>query len=225
MKNKIILLILIGCFFSNIAFSEQQPRHYSLENVPYSIKKDIQCLHSSYDKIMENKEDKSRYEKQFIDCFPKTFDRFVLFFGYYYNLTSKLVFNDPDAYYDSSLIRRHKKDLSPYDYPELFINLMIEKEDYLTMFSLGVNGYYQADAVSYYVHIMSAFIEENPQITAETLNKMTPKDLDSFWYFYFEGWTFFKKFPKELLGLKPYSEKVFLSGQSMFEFVKQNYEK
>lgn len=218
-----ILLLLISCTFAPFSYAEKVKRN-GLENVPFSLKRDIKCLHDNYQNITTGANDTSQYEKAYLDCFPKSFDRFVLFFDYYGALYCQLNTICMHSY-DEPLIKvRGGTEYEDIDYPALFIELLTKRKMYSEIFHIGVNGYYIAgDGVSNYSYLLEQFIESHIKISTQTLNKMTDRDLDSFWYFMFDGWTYNEPFPEKYLELEQYSKRVFTSAQRMFKLYKENY--
>lgn len=117
------------------------------------------------------KSDDREYQMKFFDAFPASFTLFNQLYGYSENTYHVL--------YEES-----QKHVS------LFCELRdaVAKEKYYEkLVSLGLKGHWDADAVNYLQHCMEKYIKEDLSLIVSTLENYSNKEIESFWYFLFDG--------------------------------------
>ncbi len=178
MRNKMRTKILRWCLLV-ISLSVQGAQSIDQNSKwfkPYGASYDSSCLLETYVKI-ENNIDLIKNNRLFIDCFPKNFDRFVDVFGY-----------QVSSYFDvekhSGFLAENEK--SP-DIINHFFKLGGNDDNIYQILSIGVNGFWQLDNVGLYQYYLRDFIKENQSESFNFLDDLSQRDLDSFWFFFFDG--------------------------------------
>ena len=117
------------------------------------------------------KSDDREYQVKFFDAFPASFSLFNQLYGY-------------NTHTQHVLYEESRKHVS------LFCELRdaVAKDKYYEkLVSLGLNGHWDADAVTYLQICMERFIKEDLPLTVSTLENYSDKEIKSFWYFLFDG--------------------------------------
>jgi len=182
------LLILISFY----TYSEQ------LES--YDVESSAKCIDSAFGNIISRNDIEDNTES-FYQCFPKTFDNFVSVFGY-----SDLDTAGPLAENDKA-----------YDFIDFFFELSESNGQHNDVIQLSVEGFWQIDNVAYLQHMLHSFVTKNLDESINELSKLSPRELESFWFFYFDGQTPLREMPKELSALKAKNLDVYLVAESEFK--------
>ncbi|WP_167489448.1 hypothetical protein [Vibrio ouci] len=152
--------------------------------------------------MIEKNDDVVSNQERFYQCFPKNFDRFLAIFGY----------SETDSGTDGLLAGNEKS----YDYLDQFFKLTISKNQYSNMFQLGVNGHWQVDNVAYLQYLLREFFTSHKNTAIEELDRLSDRELKSFWFFYFDSQTKLKSVPNEVLSIKDTNARVYNFALSEF---------
>ncbi|WP_310555767.1 SH3 domain-containing protein [Flavobacterium sp.] len=135
------------------------------------------CKSESQESLGSIIELKKAYSKNddalFIKNFPKNHKQFVSYFGW------NDILDKPFPLYNEN-----------EKYIEKFFNIVSKNEnkEFLKLIiDIGVNGKYQADAVSYFKMQTEKIFIKNPNLVCELLKDRKTRDVDSFWYFYIDS--------------------------------------
>lgn len=112
-------------------------------------------------------------EVLFLENFPKNYEQFVSYFGWNDTSNSSYpLYNESTEYIDRffKIISKEKN-----------------KESLKLIIDIGVNGKYQADGVNYFKRKTEELFVKIPNLPCELLKDRKSKDIDSFWYFYFDS--------------------------------------
>ncbi|MDE1326063.1 hypothetical protein L9W97_13065 [Vibrio aestuarianus] len=173
---------------------------------PYGASYDSSCLLEAYEKI-EKKIDLEKNNRLFMDCFPKNFDRFVDIFGY-----------QVSSYFDvekgSGFLAENEK--SP-DIIGHFFEVSEHDENIDRILFIGVNGFWQLDNVGVYQYYLRDFIKNNQSKSFKFLDNLSQRDLDSFWFFFFDGRYSDKNFPNFLKKNEFASKRILDSAAKAYE--------
>ncbi len=149
------------------------------------------CKSESQESLGSIIELKKAYSKNdddlFIKNFPKNHKQFVSYFGWNDTL------DKPFPLYDES-----------EKYINKFFNIISKKENKESLkriIDIGINGKYQADAVSYFKMQTEKVFIKDPNLVCELLKDRKTKDIDSFWHFYIDS-------PQPLTTVPKYFEKL-----------------
>lgn len=112
-------------------------------------------------------------EKLFLENFPKNYNQFVSYFRWNDSMNVPYpLYKESTKYIDKffAIISKDKTEES--------LRLMID---------IGLNGKYQADAVSYFKMNIEKLFVKNPNLICKLLKNRNSKEIDSFWYFYLDS--------------------------------------
>ena len=174
---------------------------YANNSKTYDVDLYAGCIEMTYN-IYDNQFIKES-EERFLQCFPKTFDRFVSIFGYSEDDT-----RGPFVENDKS-----------YDYIELFFELSESNNQYDSIIRLGINGVWQIDNVAYLQHLLHSFLINNLDLALEEMSKLSHRDLQSFWFFYFDGQLPLKSIPEEVYSIKDKNLRIYMAAEDEFNKV------
>lgn len=191
------MLVLCSLLLSSNAFSN------SYIHLP--VDRDVRCLNDAYQGAVKGNTDDVA---AFLQCFPKTFYLF------------RATFASGDGYHHRSAI--YDAEIA-YAYIQLFFSLNSEQSNYLPLFKIALNGHWEVDAVNYYKQALVAFMEEEPELAAGTLEKLDEKQRSSFWFFYFDGPVFSNSMPKEVKALEVFSQDMFDEAKSVHLYFKETF--
>ncbi len=187
-KNFLILILLLV------------PLHSYANQNYFSLRDDVSCLKGNFEGA-QNKVKES--ELMFFDCFPKDFRKYAMIFG----LGGGGVDNNYGKLYNES-----------YDYVMLYFEISKKYKKYSSIFSIAINGHWEADAVNVYQHELKEFISDNPKVSYDELSRFDDKNLFSFWFFYFDGPIHPKALPREILNINDSSKRIATSAQYLVDY-------
>ena len=201
MKPKILLWLILVASLTVQASQPLSDNHIWSKH--YGANYDANCLLESYSEIKKNIEI-NHNNKIFMDCFPKNFDRFVDLFGY-----------QNSSYFDGEngmgilTIDDVSVDLINY-----FFELNTKDDNVSRVLLVAVNGFWQLDNIGVFQHYLRDFVKENQDDSFEYLDSLSQRDLDSFWFFFFDGRYPDKVFPNYVKENKSISHRVLSSAES-----------
>jgi len=166
------LLIYVICLVFILPTIKSQEYNNELDSL--QIIKMIEKLRTSYLKAIND--DTIKYKIEFFEIFPNTFSLYTQIYDYNKVKTCE---EAADNLYNEY-----------HSHSELFCYLrnLINKEDYYKkIIKLGINGYWDADAINDLQHCIYKCINENLPLTIETLKSFTDDEIESFWYFIYDG--------------------------------------
>nr|WP_315238869.1 SH3 domain-containing protein [uncultured Flavobacterium sp.] len=137
----------------------------------------ISCKSESQESLVSITELKTAYLKKddllFIKKFPKNYKQFVSYFGWNESL------DKPNPLYNES-----------EKYINLFFLIVTKKENKESLkliVDIGINGKYQADAVSYFRRKTEELFIQTPNLACNLLKNRNIQEVDSFWHYYFDS--------------------------------------
>jgi len=109
----------------------------------------------------------SNNQKIYFDLFPNSFESFEKVFGFKNGKAAPL--------YDG------------FEYVQALFKLndIPEKQQIQKWINISIGGHWEADAVNYFQHNLQPRILQNVDLTYELLSKRTSKEIESFFYFFF----------------------------------------
>lgn len=143
--------------------------------------------------------DTLKYQKLFFDEFPTRFSEFDSLYGYKENVTGDLIY--------SGILEDHA-------IPHI-INLFnritcISEKNYLNKtINIAINGRWEADGVSYFLHGLQERVLKNPALTFKLLENRSDEEIKSFWYFFYDGPHPAENIPKEFDIMKIINPKIY----------------
>ncbi|MDN5355826.1 MAG: hypothetical protein PWQ43_768 [Rikenellaceae bacterium] len=210
MKSLKIFLIILNIFMCNSIYS-QDFNNTNKKVDTLKIKNISKKLRESYILPSEVYEVYGIYEKkQFFEGFPDSFELFEQIYGYRPPIDTLYT-----LYFES------------YNHLNLFCELrnVINKEDYYKkIIKLGIGGYWDADAINYLQHCIDICINENLPLTIKTLKSFTDDEIESFWYFIFDGPLRTKRLPVDIEDIKIIDEHIADLAKRALEKAKKNDE-
>lgn len=125
----------------------------------------LRSIYLAYEKAI----DKKPYEIQFFQAFPRSFTEFTALYGYENQQAAPL--------YDQA-----------FQHMQLFNNIQSVNDTayYRRILSLGMDGKWDADAVSYLQQVVREHVVANIHLTVYLLRQRSLSDVSNFWYFYFD---------------------------------------
>ncbi|WP_047043435.1 hypothetical protein [Vibrio mexicanus] len=108
-----------------------------------------------------------------------------------------------------------------YEYVDLYFELSRDRKKYYPLTSIALNGHWEVDGVNYYRYRLIELLKLEPEHIAKTLDSIGTEDLDSFWFFYFDGPHLAKDMPDEVLALDRISKRVFASAKGVYEYYRE----
>ena len=131
------------------------------------------------------KENNLKNQSAYFELFPNTFDGFLEMFGFENGKAAPL--------YDG------------YDYVQVLFQLdrISKKKQMKKWIEISIGGKWEADAVNYFQNNLQPRILKNIDLTYDLLSKRTDKEIESFFYFFFnEVHPQYDTVPKELKKLQ-----------------------
>jgi hypothetical protein len=168
----IMFLVFIIPSIKSQDYKKQQLNNKKLDSL--QLIKTIDELRTLYLESINN--DTIKYKIKFFEIFPETFQLYTEIYGY---KNVKTCEEEADNLYNES-----------HDHLKLFCELrsIINKDDYYKkIIKLCINGYWDADAINDLQHCLYKCINEDLPLTIKTLKSFTDKEIESFWYFVFDG--------------------------------------
>jgi len=170
------------------------------------------CKSESQENLVSITELKTAYLKKddvlFIEKFPKNYKQFVSYFGWNENL------DKPNPLYNES---------------EKYINLFFlivtkeeNKESLKLIIDIGLNGKYQADAVSYFKRKTEELFIKSPNLACELFKNRNIDEVDSFWYYYFNSPQPTKVIPKYFSNLTNECNSVYKSLDKQIKLIQKD---
>lgn len=135
------------------------------------------CKSQSQESLVSITELKTAYLKKddvlFIEKFPKNYKQFVSYFGWNESLDKpNPLYNESEKYINFFFLIITKKE---------------NKESLKLIVDIGINGKYQADAVSYFKRKTEELFIQTPNLACNLLKNRNIQEVDSFWYYYFDS--------------------------------------
>lgn len=214
MKIKLFLLIFL-ILIIKIQLYSQNYNNNNTKVDTLKIKNISKKLKESYILPSEVYEVYGTYEKvQFFEVFPDSFELFEQIYGYRPPIdTLNTLYYENTLYFES------------YNHLKLFCELrnVINKEDYYKkIIKLGIGGYWDADAINYLQHCIYKCINENLPLTIKTLKSFTDDEIESFWYFIYDGPLRTKNLPVNIEDIKIIDEHIADLAKKALEKAKKN---
>lgn len=159
------------------------------------------CKSESQESFNSINELKSAYLKKddvlFIEKFPKNYKQFVSCFGWNDNLDKpNPLYNESEKYINNFFVIITKKE---------------NKEFLKFIIDIGINGKYQADGVAYFKRKTEELFIKSPDLACELLKNRNLKEVNSFWYYYFDSPQPTKFIPKYFSTLKNECNSIYKS--------------
>ncbi len=163
-KSKLIQLFNV-LFVLCIGFTSCQSQPQSGKTIEEQVK-----VLNQYAEAVTNNEGIKRKEYLilFFQSFPNDFETFDKIYGYH---------EDAVLHLTHTLFEL---------LPELKQSVPAD-EYYKKMISIGIRGKWQADEIGILQHHLQEIVPENIKLSIDILNKKEEKEIESFWYFLFDG--------------------------------------
>jgi hypothetical protein len=201
--NILILFFIISTLFSGAQQSHKFNRVDSEKGneTIEEIKRKADRLRQIYKEAILGSPIKTTYERKFFDEFPSDFKTFFSLYGY-------------DGVVDdlgSHGSKHHILTDESFEHVFLFNRIeSIPNEEYYTkLINLSIGGYWQGDGVNYLNYGLRERVKTDHKLTCELLSKRTNKEIQSFWYFYFDGPHPSKDIPSDLQDIKRINSKIY----------------
>lgn len=166
------LLIYVICLVFILPTIKSQEYNNELDSL--QIIKLIEKLRTSYLKAINN--DTIKYKIEFFEIFPNTFSLYTQI----YDCNKVIICGEQE----NTLCYESHSHLELLCY----LRNLINKEDYYKkIIKLGINGYWDADAINDLQHCIYKCIKEDLPLTIKTLKSFTDDEIESFWYFIYDG--------------------------------------
>jgi len=154
------------------------------------------------------KSDDKEYQVKFFDAFPASFLLFNQLYGYNGN-TYHVLYEESQKHVSLFCELR---------------NTVTKEKYYEKLISLGLNGHWDADAVSYLQHCMEKYIEEDLPLTVSTLENYSDKEIKSFWYFLFDGPHPSETIPVDIDKIRSINDQIASLAEKAFQEVHEDAE-
>jgi len=207
MKKLTFFILLISTIIqvqSNFSiFNTEKPMHDSLTLLK------AQKLVEYADKIMTSPDNDSilHYKRLFFNSFPQSFTDLIniystkRFIDGIYKMDSSIDPNPgPNVEYAVLHISTIFNNINCIDYKK-YINRLID---------ISIGGYWYWDAVSYFWSGLDDKLRNNPVSFLEELQNRTDEEIESFWFFYFDGPHPPDEIPEHLRFVKEYDQRVYI---------------
>jgi hypothetical protein len=169
------------------------------------------CKSESQENFDSITELKTAYLKKdnllFIEKFPKNYKQFVSYFGWNESL------DKPNPLYNES-----------EKYIDLFFFIVTKKENKRSLkfiIDIGINGKYQADAVSYFKRKTDEVFIKAPNLACELLKNRNPQEVNSFWHFYLDSPIPTKSIPNHFRNLKNECNSIYKSLDEQIKLIQK----
>ncbi len=133
------------------------------------------------------------YEKEFFKEFPKSFKELNSLYGFDKDTPSILYYKAEDH-----ILR--------------FFSTMGAVSDtvfFRKIIAIAIDAHWDADAINYFQNRLREQIIKRSGLAFYLLRKMSPKDVQSFWFFYLDGSHPEKEMPKELQSIKTIDKRIY----------------
>lgn len=139
---------------------------------------------------------KEKYEQEFFDEFPNTFDQLNKLYGY-----------------DSTTDKGPLYFEAENHIIKLFNNLKTINDTlyYKKIVLIAIGGTWDGDAINYFQNGLHAKVENDPGLIVYILKSMNAQDEESFWRFYFDEPHPPKAIPGSLMKIRALNEKIYWS--------------
>ncbi len=175
-----------------------------------SVKQKAEQLKSIYPRLSSSYQ--GMYDYEYFEAFPKSFKTLNALFGYTDKEPMGTEFN-PGPLYDEAHL-----------YMEAFFKLNIgKKEYYKRMIEISLNGRWYADGVNYFRHGMKEKVKQDLEIFCELLSGYSDKEIQGFWYFYFDGPHPADAIPEELQKAELINERIYRLMETGLKEVQQSW--
>lgn len=138
---------------------------------------ELKCekLKKDYDNLLKNKSS-SNAQLMYFEEFPNNFYEFNLIFGYNHENTYEI--DKVGCLYNESL-----------NYIQTFFDLnFVGKEKFIKkIINISIDGKWYADGVNHFKRELKFYFKKNIDLFCELLLQENEKDIESFFYFYFDG--------------------------------------
>lgn len=167
-SGKIIIFTIGAIFLLSVQSCLSQNRQDST-----AIAEKAKVLKGFYSKTIS--ESGTEYQKRFFEVFPSSFSLFNKIYGFK---------DDTNGFAPHILYDVHLSHLKLFCSLKNSVN---KKAFYKKIISLGINGHWEADAVSFLQHCTAETIKEDLPLTIAILENHSNQEIKSFWYFLFDG--------------------------------------
>jgi hypothetical protein len=170
------------------------------------------CKSESQENLDSITELKSAYLKKddviFIEKFPKNYKQFVSYFGWNDSLDNpNPLYHESEKYINNFFLIITKKE------NKKFLKLIVD---------IGINGKYQADGVAYFKRKTEELFIKTPDLACELLKNRNLKEVDSFWYYYFDSPQPTKAIPKYFSTLKNECNSIYKSLDKQIKLIQKD---
>ena len=166
MSMLIILLLYCGCYVACKPTSTEENDYVRLVNQNRVLEE------SAVGALNTEGIDKDTHLRRFFESFPDDFETFHKIYGPH------------EITYPQDL--RSSGYMLHTILPELYAVIPIE--DYLQkMIRVGIGGRWEPDDISAFAHHLRNHVCENVDLSVEVLKAYSAKEVESFWYFMFDG--------------------------------------
>ena len=167
------------------------------EDIQDSVMRKAEQLKTLYPKLSSSYE--GMYDYEYFRVFPKSFKMLNALFGYSDDPLGRVEFDENRPLYDVHM-----------EYIGAFFKLDIKKkEHYKRVIEISLNGRWYADGINYFQHGMREKLKQDLELFCELLSGYTDKEIQSFWYFYFDGPHPADTIPEELEKVKQINERIY----------------
>ncbi|MBP8689631.1 hypothetical protein KBH77_04760 [Patescibacteria group bacterium] len=201
------LLINVICLVFILPTIKSQEYNKELDSL--QIIKMIEKLRTSYLKAINN--DTIEYMIEFFEIFPNNFSLYTQI----YDCNKVVICGE----------QQNTLCYESHSHFKFLYNLrhIINKEDYYKkIIKLGINGYWDADAINDLQHCIYKCINENLPLTIETLKSFTDDEIESFWYFIYDGPLRTEKLPVDIESIRKLDKHIADLAKKALDRAKKN---
>ena len=192
MKKAIKLVVILLCLGSFTSCSGKGVSHTEPIIQHDAVKVKAEKLREYYSKSIKGSE-ATKYQRLFFYEFPSRFSQLDSLYGTTDTHTGLL----------SEFAVEHIVDLFNK------ITCVPENTYYNKIIALAINGHWEADGINYFLHGLRERAIQNPTLTFKLLESKSDEEINSFWYFYFDGPHPEENIPKEFDIMKITTPKIY----------------
>ncbi len=160
--------LLVIAFFFNASFATAYPVSLGENIVTDSISLKAKKLKQYY--LLSGS---TIYQKKFFAEFPNTFKQLNELYGDDINTGGVAILYEEAVNHIEELFNN--------------LNSINDTLYYRKIVRIAKGGHWDADAINYFQHGLRNRVESKPGLTVYLLQSMNEKEVESFWYFYFDG--------------------------------------
>lgn len=173
-----------------------------------SIQLKAQKLKELYFKATNSPGISDMYKHQFFDAFPNTFNALNRLYG--------------DTGDTIAILSGEALNHINYLFNDIG-GIVTDTIYYRKIISIAMGGHWDADAINYFQHELREYVLAKPELVAYLLKKMPDKQIQSFWYFYFDEPIPQKAIPEKLSVIKEADTHMYSLMEATLKEVQQSW--